>query len=272
MLYNKSRERGYPIGMMRDIKANERTITVGVLDANDLLREGLMSLLRQSDGFVPGGDWRDAASCLRDLRESLPDVLLVDMKLPGQSAFKVLEALPSISPRTKTLVTVDCRSDDCVVLNPKRFGDKDPMRVIPQPFSAPDDCLQIALKMGAHGVLHNHCSFDYLAKAIRAVHGGQYWMELPTANRLAEQYLLSMRPTNTPVSNASEKLTLRERQVATLVAQGRSNKEIAHELQLGYSTVKNYVSSILEKLDLRDRTQIALYAVDQEPEDAIAGS
>jgi len=140
------------------------------------------------------------------------------------------------------------------------------MRVIPQPFSAPDDCLQMALKAGAHGVLHNHCSFEYLMKAIRSVSRGQYWMELPTANRLAEQYLLTLRPTHAPSASGTDKLTLRERQVASLVSQGRSNKEIARELHLGYSTVKNYVSSILEKLDLRDRTQIALFAMDHAEE------
>lgn len=239
---------------------------VGVLDANDLLRAGLAALLEQAEGFEFAGEWRDAASVLRDLRTHSVDVLLVDMKLPGQSAFKVLEALPNVSPNTKAVVTVDCRSDDCVVLNPRRYGERDKMRVVPLPFSAPDDCLQMALKAGAHGVLHNHCSFEYLMRAIRSVSRGQYWMELPTANRLAEQYLLTLRPPNAVVADGSEKLTLRERQVASLVSQGRSNKEIARELHLGYSTVKNYVSSILEKLNLRDRTQIALFAMDHAEE------
>lgn len=244
-------------------RAGAGVIRVGVLDANDLLRAGLAALLDRAEGFAFAGEWRDATAALRDLRGSSVDVLLVDMKLPGQSVFTVLEALPDISPNTRAVVTVDCRADDCVVLNPRRYGEGDRMRVVPQPFSAPDDCLQMALKVGAHGVLHNHCSFEYLLKAIRAVHKGQFWMELPTANRLAEQYLLTLRPTHTPAGGGSDKLTLRERQVASLVSLGRSNKEIARELHLGYSTVKNYVSSILEKLELRDRTQIALYAIDQ---------
>lgn len=238
-------------------------IQVGVLDANDLLREGLVMLLDRSEEFACAGHWRDAAAAMKDLKDVQPDVLLVDMKLPGQSGFRVLEALPTLSPRSKAVVMVDCRADDCVVLNPRRYGERDVPRLVPQPFSAPDDCLQMALKAGASGVMHNHCSFDYLAKAIRAVHGGRYWMELPTAHRLAEQYLLTMKPSHQHDEAGAEKLTLRERQVATLVSQGRSNKEISRELHLGYSTVKNYVSSILEKLDLRDRTQIALYALDK---------
>lgn len=252
--------------MRVESKAGPAPVRVGILDANDLLRAGLAALLEQAEGFQFAGEWRDAATALRDLRDAPVDVLLVDMKLPGQSAFKVLESLPTVSPNTRAVVTVDCRADDCVVLNPRRYGDRDKMRVAPQPFSAPDDCLQMALKAGAHGVLHNHCSFEYLMKAIRSVSQGQYWMELPTANRLAEQYLLTLRPSHASESDGAEKLTLRERQVAALVSQGRSNKEIARELHLGYSTVKNYVSKILEKLDLRDRTHIALYALDHGEE------
>lgn len=240
-------------------------IRVAVLDANDLLREGLIALLDRADGLESCGDWRDAASALQELRHAAPDVLLIDMKLAGQSAFRLLESLPTLCPNTKAIVMVDCRADDCVVLNPRRYGERDLTRVAPQPFSAPDDCLQMALKIGAHGVLHNHCPFSYLVKAIRSVENGHYWMEIPTANRLAEQYLLTIRPTTAMADGDPEKLTLRERQVAALVSQGRSNKEIARELHLGYSTVKNYVSSILEKLDLRDRTQIALFALEQAP-------
>lgn len=240
-------------------------IRVAVLDANDLLREGLVVLLERTEGFTCCGDWRDAATALKELPRVAPDVLLVDMKLPGQSAFTVLESLRTSSPYSRAIVTVDCRADDCVVVNPRRYGERDDTRVLPQPFAAPDDCLQMALKVGAHGVLHNHCSFVYLAKAIRSVHGGHYWMELPTANRLAEQYLLTLRPAVSNGTDTVEKLTLRESQVAALVSLGRSNKEIARELHLGYSTVKNYVSSILEKLDLRDRTQIALFALEQSP-------
>lgn len=238
-------------------------IKVAVLDANDLLREGMVVLLERTDGLTCCGEWRDGPTALRELHEASPDILILDMKLQGQSSFRVLEALPNIVPQTKAIAMVDCRAEDCVVLNPRRYGERDPIRVVPQPFAAPDDCLQMALKMGAQGVLHSHCSFTYLVKAIRSIHNGHYWMEIPTANRLAEQYLTTLHPTTTAPEGEVDRLTLRESQVAALVSQGRSNKEIARELHLGYSTVKNYVSSILEKLDLRDRTQIALFAMEQ---------
>ena len=87
-------------------------------------------------------------------------------------------------------------------------------------------------------------------------------MEPATATRLAQQFLHAIHAGPIATDNGSGNLTLRERQVVTLIAQGRSNKEIAGELQVSYSTVKNHVSSVLEKLGLTDRTQLAVYAMD----------
>ncbi|MGC8668358.1 MAG: LuxR C-terminal-related transcriptional regulator [Chthonomonadales bacterium] len=239
-------------------------IRVAVLDSHDLIREGLAALFAGTEDLECVGTWSDPQVAVRQIENLQPDVLLVDVHLPEQAAFETLRLLPTISPQTRVIVTVDCREEQCVILNPHwNSASHQPLRVVSQAFSEPDDCLQIALKMGAHGVVRKQSSFRYLVQAIRSVHAGQHWMELPTATRLAQQYLITLRPGEAPAKSGVESLTLRERQVVTLIAQGRSNKEIAHELHLGYSTVKNYVSSILEKLALGDRTQIALYAIDQ---------
>jgi DNA-binding NarL/FixJ family response regulator len=240
-----------------------KTISVGLLDTNSLLTEGLVALLERSGEFTSAGTWTDAGEAIKSLRRDQPDILLLDIKLPGRDSFDLLKSMATISPRTRTIVTVDCVDEECVMLNPLPYrAQGEALKVVSQPFSQNDDCLQLALKLGAHGVVHKQCSFSYLAQAIRTVHSGRYWLEMPTASRMAEQYLLTFKPAAAPAGAGPESLTLRERQVASLVAQGRSNKEIASELHLGYSTVKNYVSSILEKLDLRDRTQIALYAME----------
>ena len=246
------------------MRTGRPAIKVGVLEGSDLTREGIVALLNGSSDLTCVGSWSNAADALRAVEARPPDVLMVDAKLPDQSAFEVLRKLPIVSPTTRVLVTVDCREEECVVLNPPSHSNHDkPLHLVSQDLPGPDDCLQLALKIGAHGVLRKNCSFRSIAQAIQAVHGGQYWLELPTATRLAQQYLVSIRPTNPRQKNSDGHLTLRERQVITLIAQGRSNKEIAHELQLGYSTVKNYVSSILQKLNLDDRTQVALYALEK---------
>lgn len=251
-------------------------IRVGIAESHDLLRDGLEALVRAADDLSYGGSWGDAASAARALQDSPVDVLLLDVRLPqgparassnmrrhvvpkpGHGGFELLRELQTIAPAPRVIATVDCRADDCVVMASRPIRPvQEGLRVVSRPFAQPDDCLQLALKLGAHGVVHKHCPFSYLAQAIRNVAAGQYWMELPTAHRLAEQYLTMVQPPH-PGAYPGETLTLRERQVAALVAQGLSNKEIAQDLGLGYSTVKNHVSSVLQKLELRDRTQIAL--------------
>lgn len=243
-------------------------IRVGVLMPDPLLGEGLAALLNQSGEFICTGNWTESATMLRELEVNPPDVLLIDARLSDRSCFEVLNAVLATCDETRVIVMVDCREAHCVVLNPRlSAGSEKRFRSLSREYPEPDDCLQIALKNGAHGVLRRQCSFSRIAEAIRAAHAGQYWMELPTAARLARQYLLSLHPTPPHVHTSSKSLTLRERQIVALIAQGRSNKEIAGELRLGYSTVKNYVSSILQKLHLSDRTQLALYAVDHNQAD-----
>lgn len=259
---------GHPITAETDPKTPP--IRVGVLTPDPLLGEGLAALLNQSKEFICTGNWTASATMLRELEVYPPEVVLIDAHLSDSSCFDVLKAVLTTCDETRVIVMVDCQEAHCVVLNPRLSVNTDSekrFRSLSREYPEPDDCLQIALKNGAHGVLRRQCPFSRIAEAIRAVHAGQCWMELPTAARLARQYLLSLHPSPPHVHTSSKSLTLRERQIVALIAQGRSNKEIAGELRLGYSTVKNYVSSILQKLHLSDRTQLALYAVDHSPAD-----
>ena len=247
---------------MKPSKAHNE-ITVGILDGNTLMREGLVSLFQYEPGFKCVGSWGDVDEALQSLSIRPPNVVLADIKLPEKHGFDMLKRLTANFKDLRIIVTVDCPEERCVVINPNSpLFRSDPS--VFETCSAPDDCLQIALKVGAHGVLRKQCSFSYLLQAIKTVNAGQYWMELTTANRLARQYLLTLQGEKTDCRRHSGvgSLTLRERQIIYLISQGKSNKEICRELRLAYSTVKNYVSSILEKLELSDRTQIALYAME----------
>jgi Response regulator containing a CheY-like receiver domain and an HTH DNA-binding domain len=241
---------------------DQSDIRITLMTDDHLLREGLELLIEATEGFRLVGSWCDAQTGLHEIPEAAPDVLVLDIKLPHGSAFELLKALPKVSHALRTLVTVECREESCYVLSPGVLGGLARSRAgLTSQLTRPDDCLQLALKMGASGVIRRQCSYDQLAQAIRDIHAGQTVIEPATARRLAEQYLVSFRHTAVEPETDAEKLTLRERQIVQLISQGRSNKEISREMQIAYSTVKNYVSSILEKLDLQDRTQIALYAI-----------
>jgi DNA-binding NarL/FixJ family response regulator len=239
----------------------QERVRIGVLTDDHLLREGLEALFDATPDLDVVGSWCDAGSALREIPEVEPGLLLLDVKLPHGSAYELLKALPRTAPSLRTLVMVECREENCYVLSPGLLSGMARARAsASNGMSRPDDCLQLALKLGARGVIRRQCSFAQLVKAIHTVAAGETLFEPSTAQRLAEQYLVSFHHTASP-ENGDKSLTLRERQIVQLISQGRSNKEISREMQIAYSTVKNYVSSILEKLGLQDRTQIALYAV-----------
>ncbi len=240
-------------------------IEVAVLEADSLLREGLQALLDSTEEMACVGAWGGADDALSAMKNVSPDVLLLDLKLPNRSGLDVLETISATMPQIRVIVMIDCPPERCVMTYRR------PHETCGLPLSesaslkaSPDDCLQAALKMGAYGALRKSCSFQMVAQAIRSVYSGRRWIEPVTSSRLAEQYLLALRTPAHPSELAEpQHLTPRERQVVSLIARGYSNKEIAHEMELGYSTIKNYVSSILEKLNLDSRTQIAVYATGQ---------
>lgn len=238
-------------------------IRVGVVDRDTLLREGLAALLNTGKGLTCAGSWGDLNEAMTDLQADPPDVLLLDVFQMQHAGFQAFKHLLTACPTVRTIVMVRCPEDRCVILNRPALLSRQSSQSVMTAASTLDDCLQIALKMGAQGAIRKQCSFHHIEEAIHAVCAGCFWIEPGTSSRLAQQHLRAAHPISRESAVGPDSLTHRERQIIHLIAQGLSNKEIAHELHLGYSTIKNYVSSILGKLNLNDRTQIALYAVKQ---------
>jgi DNA-binding NarL/FixJ family response regulator len=157
-----------------------------------------------------------------------PDVALVDLKMPGISAVETIRGLRERVPTIKVMVFTS-------------FGE--------------DALIRATLDAGATGFLIKDAMQDDLIRAIRSVANGQPYLA-PAAQRQLMDLL--RKP-----GDAHESLTAREHDVVRLVAEGMSNKQIARKLNLTEGTVKGYVSQVLAKLRLQDRTQIALYAVRQ---------
>jgi DNA-binding NarL/FixJ family response regulator len=238
-------------------------IRVGVVDRDTLLREGLAALLNTGKGLSCAGNWGDLNEAMTDLQACPPDVLLLDVFQMQHSGFQALKKLLTACPSVRTIVMAKCPEDRCVILNRPAPASRHAALPMLMAESALDDCIQIALKMGAQGAIRKQCTFQHIEEAIHAVYAGCFWIEPGTSSRLAQQHLRAANPVSPEAPVGPDCLTHRERQIIHLIAQGLSNKEIAFELHLGYSTIKNYVSSILGKLNLNDRTQIALYAVKQ---------
>ena len=207
----------------------ERPITVLIVDDHPVVRRGLRALLEVQDGIAVAGEAGDAATALAQAAELSPDVILLDLKLPGPDGHTVLADLDAQHTNARVLILTS----------------------VTEPASA-----AAAVRAGAAGVLYKDVDPDALVRAIRAVHDGHLLLAPEAAGTLLRSASWSW--------GGVDALTSREREVLAELAQGRSNREIARALHVAEKTVKTHVSSILAKLGVQDRTQAALIAVRQE--------
>ncbi len=199
-------------------------IRVLVVDDHAMVREGLRSFLEVQDDLEVVGEAADGAEAVSRATELLPDVVLLDLRMPGVDGVAALREMTA-------------RGLPCRVLVITSFTE--PAAVLP------------AVRAGAAGYVYKDIDPPALAAAIRSVHLGHMLLHPEVARALSEG------------ESAADpaRLTPRERQVLTEIGRGRSNREIARALGLAEKTVKAHVSAILAKLGVQDRTQAALYAV-----------
>jgi two-component system, NarL family, response regulator LiaR len=203
-------------------------ITILVVDDHAVVREGLRAFLGLQDGFEIVGEAVDGEEALEQAERLDPDVILMDLVMPVRDGVSAMQVLKQRASRSRVIVLTSFLEDD---------------RLLP------------ALEAGAAGYLLKNSQPAELARAVRAAHAGEAIIDPTVAARLV--HALSERPA-TP---AFDELTTRERDVLALIAQGRSNKRIALELGISEKTVKTHVGHVLAKLDVTDRTQAAVLAV-----------
>jgi two-component system, NarL family, response regulator LiaR len=200
-------------------------IRILLVDDHSVVRKGLRMFLSLDPELEVVGEARDGAEAVRMAHELQPDVVLMDLLMPVMDGIQATATIRRELPDTEVLALTSVLEDSSVV------G---------------------AVRAGAIGYILKDTEADELRRAIKAAAAGQVQLAPQAAERL-------LREVRTPES--PEALTERETDVLRLVAKGRANKEIAHELNIGEKTVKSHVSSILAKLNVPSRTQAALYAV-----------
>ncbi len=203
-------------------------IKVLLVDDHQVVRRGLRTFLEVQGDIEVVGEAADGAEGVARAEELKPDVVLMDIKMPGMDGIEALRKLRELANPAKVLIVTS-------------FTEK--RTVVP------------ALRAGASGYVYKDVDPEALAGAIRSVHAGHVLLQPEVAGALLAQ--------DDPGTGTGRGTTLteREREVLGLIADGRSNREIARALVLSEKTVKTHVSNILMKLDLSDRTQAALWAV-----------
>ena len=210
-------------------------IRVAVVDDEALVRRGLTVLLRLEPGLDVVGEAEDGAAAIALVRREHPDVVLMDIRMPGTDGLAATRALMADPDTAATRVIILTTFD----LDEYVFG---------------------AIRAGASGFLPKDTTPEELLTAIRVVADGDSLLAPKATRRLIEEFV-RQSPVPEPVRPPGlDQLTDREIEVLRSVARGRSNAEIADELVISYATAKSHVSSLLAKLQVRDRAQLVMLA------------
>ncbi|MDL9944101.1 response regulator transcription factor [Gordonia sp. ABSL11-1] len=210
-------------------------VTVVVVDDQAMVRQGFSALLGAQDDISVLGDAADGVEAVALCARVRPDVVLMDVRMPRKDGLRateeILRASAGSAPTTRVLMLTTFDIDDYVYE---------------------------ALRVGASGFLLKDAPADELVRAVRVVAAGEALLAPSITRRLIAE--VTSRRARAPRHQAVEQLTPREREVLDLVADGKSNGEIAAELFVSEQTVKTHVSSVLTKLALRDRAQAVVFA------------
>lgn len=216
-------------------------IRVLIADDHAIVRKGLCALLATEPGIEVVGEAQDGTEALAQVQALRPDVVLMDLAMPGMDGLEATRRITASHPGARVLVLTSYSGDE---------------QIFP------------AIRAGALGYLLKDASPDELVLAIRQIHSGESSLHPSIARRLLNEISPGRNPKPSPWTPNQQRavldlLTNRETEVLLLVAEGATNRQIAGQLAISEATVRTHMSKILGKLNLTSRTQAALYALRQ---------
>ncbi len=210
----------------------KQMIRIALADDHPIFRDGLRKLLALEEDFQVVAEARDGKEVLDILQRDEPDVLLLDLKMPGLDGLSTLQRLQAQKIKTKVIVLTASDNEDEYVQ---------------------------AMKFGTSGIVLKQTATELLIKSIRKVHAGEIWLDSRTTAAVMRQFA---SPNEAAAKDRERSpLSQREREIVVLVAQGFKNKEIAERMFISEQTVKNHLHNIFDKLGVSDRLELALYAI-----------
>ncbi|WFA08753.1 response regulator transcription factor [Tissierella sp. Yu-01] len=208
-------------------------INLAIVDDQSIMREGLSFMLSKRDNFKVMGTGENGRDAYELCINNHIDVMLLDIKMPLMDGVEATKLIKRDFPHTNIIILTT-------------FND--------------DEYIFDALKYGASGYLLKDATIEKIVEAILEAHNGGVLIQPNVAKKMVDMFS-QMTPDEVEIDKRVNDLTEREKDIMRRLGEGMSNKEIAKSLFISEGTVKNHITSILNKLDLRDRTQLALFAV-----------
>ncbi|ABR49280.1 two component transcriptional regulator, LuxR family [Alkaliphilus metalliredigens QYMF] len=208
-----------------------KKIKILLVDDHSLMRQGLKQIIELEKDMEVIGQAGDGEEALEKVKQVCPDVILLDINMPKLNGIQVLRRLKDMDKTTKVIMLT---------------------------FHEDREYLFETINLGANGYVLKDAESDSLIKAIRDVAMGESYIHPSLASQLVKEF--NRRDDHHDKEPREGKLTKREYEVLTLIAEGQNNKEIASNLFISEKTVKNHVSNIFKKIHVNDRTQAAIYA------------
>ena len=215
-----------------------RKIKVMIADDHPIVRDGLRKLLSLEDDIDVVGEAGDGRELIEKVDVLMPDVILLDLRMPNLDGLGALQTLQHTKCKAKVIILT--ASED------------------------KNEFVQ-AMKLGCSGIVLKQTSADLIVKSIRKVNSGEIWLDSHTTAAVMRQFAApgEMGGMSSSSTKARERspLSTREREIVALVAQGYKNKEMAEKMFISEQTVKNHLHNIFDKLGVSDRLELALYAI-----------
>jgi DNA-binding NarL/FixJ family response regulator len=211
-------------------------IRILIADDHLLFRDGVRKLLSAVPDFTVVAEAGHGDEVLEMTARHQPEVVLLDLNMPGQDGLVTLQRLRSAHPEVKVILLTSSEEKD--------------------------EMLQ-AVRFGTAGIVQKSTPTELLIKSIRKVHAGEMWLDRSTTAEVVRQFASKTEPPKRVPSRERESnsLSTREREIVALVAQGFKNKEMAEKMFISEQTVKNHLHNIFDKLGVSDRLELALFAI-----------
>ena len=216
-------------------------IRIAIADDHPIFRDGLCRLLSLEEDFDVVAQAEDGLHVSEVLQQYDPDILLLDLNMPGLSGLETLQRLQADNTNTRVILLTASENQNEFVR---------------------------ALKLGSWGIVQKQTATELLVESIRRVHAGELWLDSRTTTAMFKRFVSPVDLSGQSSSAAyryqnRSQLTPREREIVNLTAQGFKNSDMAAKLSLREQTVKNLLHCIFEKLGVTDRLELALHVVEQ---------